>query len=182
MSTSGCLTCLCSHPTYGAKVRKDPVQSKHFQIRCSVIRKLMHNVRRRIRDLMRRTFVRRSRFPSEVQRQSHCGNYRELGRVRSPSSCIQPPVLPSMLLRYVEKQWLDKSTVGPSRLSVRGEPTTLSKASMPLFVGVSKLHIPLTYLLFWDIYTANNLRQSVGRQKSYQRLAHQTSKETCQYD
>jgi len=40
--------------------------------------------------------------------------------------------------------------------TIRREPTTLSKAFMHPFVGVSKFHIHI-YLLFWDIYSKTTL-------------------------
>ena len=38
------------------------------------------------------------------------------------------------------------------------------------------------FICFSGTSAANNLRQSVGRQQNYRRLARQTSKETCQLD
>jgi len=79
------------------------------------------------------------------------------------------------LLRYVEKQWLNKSTVGPSRTSIAVES----------FHASLRRHIKIVHpnlFAFLGHLQQYNLQQSGGHHQSYGWLAHQMSKEMCLCD
>jgi len=90
-------------------------------------------------------------------------------------------LLMQQLIRYVEKQWLDKSTVGPSILSVRDNQARTNNAVESFHASLRRrIKVPHPNLFAFLTHLQQKKHvQSVKSQKNYQRLDHQTCKETC---
>jgi len=86
------------------------------------------------------------------------------------------------LIMYVEKQWLNKSTVGPSTLCTRQSGENQQRCRKLSYIPLSAYQSSTSeFICFSGISAANNFKQSVGRQQNYQRLVCRTFIHFCTY-